>query len=264
MPAANVGAWIRSKFLRLGNDLDERGRRRWAATEAPSVGRGGSAAVAEAAGPSERTMGKGIDELPPGEVVAPGRQRRPGAGRKSRAEEQPRLRAARDALGEPTSRGAPASPLRRRGKSSVNLADALSQQGLAVSPPAVGHLLKHSGSSSQAQRKAREGKDQPDRDAQFAHLNRRGAAYGRGGRPAGSGAPQQSEGLGTKKNRGREERPPGNPRAVDTPDFPHPTGGRRFPPASMTAWTTKPGSRSAPRRSQPSLRAPPWRRGGTH
>jgi hypothetical protein len=50
MPDENVVAWIRSKFMLLGNDLDERGRRRWAATEALSLGRGGIAAVAEATG----------------------------------------------------------------------------------------------------------------------------------------------------------------------------------------------------------------------
>jgi hypothetical protein len=138
MPDANVVAWIRSKFILLGNDLDERGRRRWAATEALSLGRGGIAAVAEATGLSDRTIRNGIDELTHGEGVDPGRQRRPGAGRKSRADEQPTLLAALEALVEPTSRGDPVSPLRWTCKSLVNLADELSQQGFAVSHTTVG------------------------------------------------------------------------------------------------------------------------------
>jgi transposase len=204
MPDENVVAWIHSKFMLLGNDLDERGRRRWAATEALSLGRGGIAAVAEAPGLSDRTIRNGIDELTRGEVLDPGRQRRPGAGRKSRADEQPPLLAALEALVEPTSRGDPVSPLRWTCKSLANLAHELSQQGFAVSPTTVGHLLKQAGYSLHANRKPREGKDHPDRDAQFAHINRRVAAYGRGGRPAISVATKKKESLGNKKNGGRE------------------------------------------------------------
>src|SRR5262245_32140387 len=110
MPDENVVAWIRTKFMLLGNDLDERGRRRWAATEAVSLGRGGIAAVAEATGLLDRTLRNGIDELTRGEEMDLGRQRRPGAGRKSRADEHPTLLAALEALVEPTSRGDPVSP----------------------------------------------------------------------------------------------------------------------------------------------------------
>jgi Rhodopirellula transposase DDE domain len=175
-PNDNVGAWIRSKFILLGNDLNERGRRRWAATEALSLGRGGSAAVAEATGLSDRTIRNGRQELKRGEVREPGRQRQSGAGRKSQVHEQPTLMGALEALVEPTSRGEPISPLRWTCKSLGNLADELCQQGFVVSHTTVGQLLTHSGYSLQANRKTREGKDPPDRDAQFAHLNRRVAA----------------------------------------------------------------------------------------
>ena len=40
--------WIREKYVAIGADLDERGRRRWAGAEARSLGWGGIAAVAEA------------------------------------------------------------------------------------------------------------------------------------------------------------------------------------------------------------------------
>jgi len=229
MPDENVVAWIRSKFILLGNDLDERGRRRWAATEALSLGRGGIAAVAEATGLSDRTIRNGLQELNRGEARDSGRQRRPGAGRKSRGDEQPTLLAALAALVEPTSRGDPISPLRWTCKSLVNLADELSQQGFVVSHTTVGQLLKHSGYSLQANRKTREGKDHPDRDAQFAHINRRVTAYGRGGRPAISVDTKKKEPLGNKKNGGREYRPKGNPIEVDTHDFPDPKRGKAVP-----------------------------------
>lgn len=229
MADENVVAWIRSKFMLLGNDLDERGRRRWAATEALSLGRGGIAAVAEATGLCDRTIRNGLQELNRSEVLDPGRQRRPGAGRKSRVHEQPTLSAALEALVEPTSRGDPLSPLRWTCKSLGNLADERSPQGFVVSHTTVGQLLKHSGYSLQANRKTREGKDHPDRDAQFAHINRRVTAYRRGGRPALSVDTKKKEPLGNKKNGGREYRPKGKPLAVDTHDFPDPKVGKAVP-----------------------------------
>ena len=229
MPNENIVAWVRNKFVLLGSDLDERGRRRWAATEALSLGRGGIATVAVATGLSDRTIRNGIGELTNSEGNVPERQRRPGAGRKSRADEQPGLLAALEALVEPTSRGDPVSPLRWTCKSLTNLADELVQQGFAVSHTTVGHLLKHAGYSLQANRKTREGKDHPDRDAQFAHINRRVLAYRRGGRPAISVDTKKKEVLGNKKNGGREYRPKGKPLAVDTHDFPHPQAGKAVP-----------------------------------
>jgi transposase len=229
MPEENVVAWIRGKFILLRNDLDERGRRRWAATEALSLGRGGIATVAAATGLSDRTIRNGLQELNSRERLEPGRQRRPGAGRKSRAHEQPTLIAALEALVEPTSRGDPVSPLRWTCKSLGNLADELAQQGFVVSHTTIGQLLKQAGYSLQANRKTREGKDHPDRDAQFAHLNRRVAAYGRGGRPAISVDTKKKEPLGNKKNGGREYRPKGKPSEVDTHDFPDPKRGKAVP-----------------------------------
>lgn len=52
--------WIREKNIAIASDLDERGRRRWAAAEARSLGWGGISAVAEASGISDRTIRTGI------------------------------------------------------------------------------------------------------------------------------------------------------------------------------------------------------------
>lgn len=111
----------------------------------------------------------------------------------------------------------------------MTLADELSQQGFAVSHTTVGQLLKQSGYSLQANRKTREGKDHPDREAQFQPINRRVAVYGRGGRPAVSVDTKQKEPLGNKKNAGRESRPKGQPIKGDTHDFPTPKLGKAVP-----------------------------------
>ena len=111
----------------------------------------------------------------------------------------------------------------------MNLANELVQQGFAVSQTTCGQRLKQSGYSLQANRKTREGKDHPDREAQFLPINRRGAAYRRGGRPAISVDTKKKERLGNKENGGREYRPQGKPVAVDTHDFPNPKVGNAVP-----------------------------------
>jgi hypothetical protein len=63
MHDTRIAEWIRTKFLAIVADLDERGRRRWAAAEARSLGWGGISAVAGATGISDRTIRNGLREL---------------------------------------------------------------------------------------------------------------------------------------------------------------------------------------------------------
>jgi transposase len=229
MPEARVVEWIRSKYAALVRELDERGRRRWAAIEAISLGRGGIAAVAQATGISDRTIRNGIREVEAGSPLPADRQRRAGAGRKAREAEQPGLTDALDALVEPASRGDPMSPLRWTCKSTRVLAGELVRQGFEVSPTKVGELLKASGYSLQANRKTREGKQHPDRNAQFEHIHRRVKAYRRQGQPAISVDTKKKEVLGNRKNPGRTYRRQGSPREVDTHDFPDAKLGKAIP-----------------------------------
>src|SRR4030081_1620142 len=78
---ATVSEWIREKYVAILPELDERGRRRWAAIEARSLGWGGVAAVAAATGMSDRTIRTGIHELQDPQRLSPDRQRRQGGGR---------------------------------------------------------------------------------------------------------------------------------------------------------------------------------------
>jgi hypothetical protein len=220
---------IRDKYAKLLDDLDERGRRRWAAVEARALGRGGIAAVASATGLSDRTIRTGLKELDDPAAVPSTRQRKAGGGRKSHAVTQPGLRDALDRLIEPTARGSPTNPLRWTIKSTYRLAGALRRQGYTVSPTTVRRLLVGMGYSLQANRKTREGRQHPDRDGQFRHIAARVAARRRRGEPAISVDTKKKEVLGNLKNPGQAYHPRGRPPEVKTHDFPDPKLGKAVP-----------------------------------
>ncbi len=229
MPDANVVEWIREKYTALIGDLDERGRRRWAAAEARSLGRGGIAAVAAATGMSDRTIRNGIAELDDPEAAASNRQRRPGGGRKSREAEQPDLIDALEQLVDGTTRGDPMSPLRWTCKSTRTLAKELNRQGYEISSTKVGELLRSAGYSLQGNRKTIEGKQHPDRDSQFQHISDRVKAYQRTGQPVISVDTKKKEPLGMMKNAGQTYRKSGDPVRVKTHDFPDKELGKAVP-----------------------------------
>jgi Rhodopirellula transposase DDE domain len=229
MPEAHVTEWIRRKFVNIALDLDERGRRRWAASEALSLGRGGITAVAVATGFSDRTIRNGIRELNDRNPLPADRQRRAGGGRKSRKVEQSGLVAALEGLVEPDSRGDPQSPLRWTCKSTRALACALQADGFEVSHMTVAQLLKSSGFSLQSNRKTREGAQHPDRNAQFEHIAKRVKARQRCGEPALSVDTKKKEVLGNLKNPGKTYRRKRNPIEVKCHDFPDPELGKAIP-----------------------------------
>jgi transposase len=220
--------WIQSKYRGLRDDLSEFTRRRWAAVEALSLGRGGITAVAAATGLAHSTIRRGIREMN-GSDLPLGRQRRPGSGRKRIDVRNPAIKAALERLVEPDTRGDPQSPLRWTCKSTRRLAQALTAQGHAVSPTTVRNLLREAGYRLQANRKTREGMSHPDRDAQFRYINRRVKAQQRHGQPAISVDTKKKETLGNLKNPGQEWRPKGEPREVDVHDFPDPQKGKAVP-----------------------------------
>jgi transposase len=228
MQDATIVAWIGDKFEALEAELDERGRRRWAATEARSLGWGGIAAVAAATGLSDRTIRNGIRELSDNSL-SPDRQRRPGAGRPARQIEQPGLVGALEILVEPATRGDPQGPLRWTCKSTRTLARTLRKQGYQVSHAKVAQLLRAQGYSLQSNRKTREGKQHPDRNAQFEHIARRVTAQLRRGQPALSVDTKKKEVLGNLKNPGKTYGRKGKPVEVDVHDFPDKKLGKAIP-----------------------------------
>jgi hypothetical protein len=229
MQDATVINAIEGKYIELLDDLDERGRRRWAAAEARALGRGGITTVALATGLSDRTIRTGLKELEDSSPLAGHRQRRSGGGRKPHAITQPALQDALDRLIEPISRGSPLNPLRWTIKSTHRLAQTLRKQGYKVSATSVRRMLVAMNYSLQGNRKTREGVQHPDRDGQFRHIAQRVKARKQRGEPAISVDTKKKEVLGNLKNAGKTYRPRGQPQSVKTHDFPDPELGKVVP-----------------------------------
>ncbi len=223
-------AAIKLRYDALRPVLDERGRRRFAAAEALSAGRGGIVAVSQATGIARRTIGYGLRELR-GQAPdsALGGIRRKGAGRKPLTQTNPTLLSDLESLVDPVTRGDPMSPLKWTSKSLRNLASALQTMGHRVGYDVVGQLLKKLGYSLQANRKTLEGSGHADRDAQFRHIAGAVKVAIEAGQPAISVDTKKKELVGAFKNGGREWRPAGSPEAVRVHDFVDPKLGRAAP-----------------------------------
>lgn len=113
------------------------GTRRWAVAEAMAIGRGGISAVSKATGLSRVTIRKGKVELS-SDSPLPDRQRRPGAGRKTREAEQPSLVEALEKSVDSGTRGDPESPLRWTIKSTRSITRELRRQNFSVGSTKVG------------------------------------------------------------------------------------------------------------------------------
>jgi transposase len=225
---------IATKFAVLRPLLDERARRLWAAVEARTIGRGGISRVAAATGLSRATIRAGVQELTlpvpaTGPQVRLERVRRPGGGRPSLGTRDPHLVRALETLVEPVTRGDPMALLRWTCKSAAKLAAELQAQGHAVSERTVNRLLHDLGYSLQSNRKTLEGRQHPDRDAQFQYINRRAKAFQRQGQPVVSVDTKKKELVGQFRNGGREWHPQGQPEEVNVHDFPSEALGKVIP-----------------------------------
>jgi Rhodopirellula transposase DDE domain len=235
MAQSSIITSIRQKYQALAPLLHEKARRCWAACEALSLGYGGISLVATATQLARPTIRRGIAELQAGDFSrddsrpADLRIRRVGGGRHSLAETDPRLLRDLQRLVDPATRGDPMSPLLWTCKSTRNLADALVDLGHDLSHQTVGRLLTDLGYSLQSNRKTEEGKDHPDRDAQFEHINGKVRRFQRRGQPVVSVDTKKKEIVGNYKNHGREREPRGRPRRVKSKDFPDKELGKVAP-----------------------------------
>jgi len=178
---------------------------------------------------AENTVRAGLAELECGDALEPGRVRRRGGGRRPLAETDPTLVSDLERLVDADSRGDPERPLRWTAKSVRRLADALRALGHRVSHETVARLLRSLGYSLQANAKVREGRQHPDRDAQFAHINETVTAAIDQAQPVISVDTKKKELVGDFKNGGRELRPKGSPIPVRVHDFKDPGLGKAIP-----------------------------------
>jgi transposase len=220
---------VGDRFRLLGGELDGRALRLWAAAEATALGRGGTVAVVRASGIAASRIGRGRAELASGESLGAGRVRRPGGGRKRLSETDVTLLADLERLVEGESRGDPEQPLCWTAKSLRTLAGELGGEGHQISARSVAPLLRQLGYSLQANAKTREGRQHPDRDAQFRHINQAVTAALRASQPVISVETNKKELVGDFKNAGREWRPKGSPLPVRVHDFKDKQLGKAIP-----------------------------------
>jgi hypothetical protein len=214
-------ASVALKFERIRSHLSEGGVRLWAANEALAMGRGGVSVISRATGLSRTTIHGGITELAKAStsVTGEGRSRRPGGGRKRLTEKDPGLREALNGLVDPVTRGDPESVLRWTSKSTTKIARELTNAGHPVGQRTVCDLLAEEGYSLQSVRKTREGNQNPDRDAQFLHLNARAQSAIKAGQPVISVDTKKKELIGDFKNAGQEYQKKRSPVTARVHDF---------------------------------------------
>ena len=210
---------ILEKYQMLAPALNERTLRLFAAAEALSLGRGGISRVSRTLEISRDRISRGIKELESETQFHPDRVRRKGGGRKKLLACDPTLKADIEALISPYTRGDPESPLRWTCKSTRTLADALTDKGHSVSHSTVAMLLDEMGYSLQANRKTTEGKQHPDRNAQFEYISRRVRSFQQSDQPVISVDTKKKEKIGDFKNNGQEWHPRGHPENVRVHDF---------------------------------------------
>jgi hypothetical protein len=209
--------------------LDERSRRLVMGMAARAAGDGGTGAVAALTGAAWATVADGKAELESGESAPPGRVRRPGGGRKRLEDADPGLAGALEALMAESSRGDPESPLTWTTRSVKKLADELTAAGHRCSPAGCWLALRRAGYTLQSNSKAAEGRQHPERDAQFRHIAAQAREHQVAGQPVISVDAKKKEQVGNYGRDGREWGPAGSPVVVRSHDFPDKDGQHAIP-----------------------------------
>ena len=209
---------IRERFTAVTRELNERSRRLLAAAEAKTAGHGGIAATSRATGIARSTIGRGQKDLAAPEGLA-GKVRRPGGGCPPLTSKDPTLLQDLRGLLEPATMGDPMRPLMWVSKSHAKLAAALREMGHKIADSSLPKLLGLLEYRRQVNRKTLEGSHNPDRNAQFEHINAAAAATQAAGQPVISVDTKKKEPIGTFKNGGSDYRPEGCPDEVNVHDF---------------------------------------------
>jgi hypothetical protein len=221
-----------SRWLRVLATLNEIQARLYVADKALDQGRGGISRMSELTGMSRTTITKAVAELTSRrklQTVEEGRIRAAGAGRKKVEEADRELKGELTRIVEETTAGDPMSALRWTNQSTQSMAEELTRRGHPVSDKTVARCLLEMGYSLQLNRKTKEGRQHPDRDAQFRYINRQEAIFRASGDPLISVDTKKKELVGAFQNKGRTWRPQGQPYPVNVHDFPSQAEGKAIP-----------------------------------
>ena len=220
------------QWLRVLGTLNEAQARVFVAQRALEEGRGAVSRLARLTGMSRPTIVKGMGELEGGRRPAKpetGRVRAIGGGRKRVEDTTPHIKRVLGRLVEASTAGDPMSYLLWTNKSTRTLTEELARQGYDVSHVTVARCLRELGYSLQANVKAIEGTQHPDRDAQFRYLNQQVRRFVRSHDPVVSVDTKKKELVGSFQNRGHRWQPAGEAERVNVHDFPHLGRGKAIP-----------------------------------
>jgi hypothetical protein len=208
-------------LLKVLGTLNEAQARWYVAREALARGRGGVQAMHELTGLSRPTILKGMRELREHkELLASGRIRQPGGGRKRLEQADPGFEHAIEHIMEENTAGDPMSLLRWTNKSTATIAGELTRQGHPASDETVRRRLRELGYSLQGNVKTLEGESPIERDAQFRYINGQVKCFLRRQAPVLSVDTKKKERVGAFKNSGKTWRPRGEPVEVNIYDYP--------------------------------------------
>jgi predicted DNA-binding protein (UPF0251 family) len=202
--------------------LTERQWRVCLGAEANALGHGGIAAVARVSGASPVTVAAGAAEARDPQALAaldPGRSRRAGAGRPKAEDAQPGLRQELDKVLEAGRRGDPMRAICWNVLSLRTIARKMAAAGFAVKRNALSRLMREAGYSLQGMSRVKEGKQHPDRDAQFTVINDLIGLFTLLGLPVISCDTKKKELIGEYWRDGKTWQPAGQPVQVRDHDF---------------------------------------------
>ena len=219
-------------ILTVLSTLNEAQSRWYIAKEAISFGRGGLKRIHELTGLSRPTILKGMKELKSKKdlsKIAEGKIRKEGGGRKRLADIDPSLVKDLTRIMDENTAGDPMSLLKWTGKSTRKIAGEMVNLAHPMSAMSVCRMLKEMDYSLQANVKTKEGKEHPDRDAQFRYINEQVKDFIRNKAPVISVDAKKKENVGEFKNAGQTWRKKGKKREVFSHDFPNLGIGKAIP-----------------------------------
>jgi hypothetical protein len=205
--------------------MDELTKRKWAASEALAIGRGGENRVSEATGISRATIRRGMQEIQARkdpdfkQDELNNRIRQPGGGRKKITEKYLDLLPNLHAIVDPITSGDPMKVVKWTSLSTYKISDSLKSLGFPISPDTVGKILKEESFCLQVTHKSIEGKPSLERDAQFLFINESINSFISLNQPIISIDSKKKELAGNFSNKGQEWHKKGEPVKVNIYDF---------------------------------------------
>nr|MDA3818549.1 ISAzo13 family transposase [Prolixibacteraceae bacterium] len=210
--------------------LNEHQKRVYLAAEAKSYGWGGKSKIAKFSSVSRKTITKGVRELQEEENIS--KQdciRKKGGGRKKLTDHDPKLLQTIEDIVSPHTLGNPMNPLIWTSKSLRKISKTLLDRGVNISHEMVRKCLMELNYSLQANKKTKEGGNNPDRDAQFEFINKLSKDFISTKDPVISVDCKKKELVGEYKNGGQEWTLAKTPTEVNVYDFIDKTNGKVSP-----------------------------------